>query len=332
MPNCARRVWMTALAVVGSLLLTTSPRAQDYPNKPVNIIVVFAAGGPSDTLARLLSDHLGRQWGQQLVVENVAGAGGTTGTDRAAKSAPDGYTILTHHSGLTAAPALYANLKFDSRTAFEPMGLINTGPMVMLSRKTLETKDMAALAALLKEKGEKVTIGYAGVGSNSYVCAMVLQQMLGVKLSMVAYRGTGPAMNDLVAGQIDVLCDQATTAVPQITGGTVKAYAVTSPSRLASIKDVPANKEVGFPNFNVTIWNGAYAPKGTPKAVIDKWNAALNKFITDPKIVERFAATGTVPFPPEMRSPEAHARFLTEQFAFYEKMFAAAGIKKEEVK
>ncbi len=334
MSQRVRRLWLTTLAIVGALLsaIAHPVSAQDYPNKPVTVLVVFAAGGPSDTLARLLSDHLGRQFGQQLVVENVAGAGGTVGTDRAAKAAPDGYTILTHHSGLTAAPALYSNLKFDSRTAFEPLGLINTGPMVMLSRKTLETKDMAALVAYLKEKGDKATIGYAGVGSNSYVCAMVLQQLIGAKLSMVAYRGTGPAMNDLVAGQIDVLCDQATTAVPQITGGTVKAYAVTSPDRLASIKDVPSNKEVGFPDFNVTIWNGAYAPKGTPKPIIDKWNAAIKKFVADPQIVERFAATGTVPFPQDMRSPEAHAKFLTEQFAFYEKMFAAAGIKKEEAK
>lgn len=328
----ARPAWLTLLAIVGALLVATSPRADDYPSKPINIIVVYAAGGPSDILARILGDHLGRQFGQQLVVENVAGAGGTIGTDRAARSTPDGYTILTHHAGLTTAPSLYANLKVDYHTAFEPLGLINTGPMVMLSRKSLETKTMAELATWLKEKGDKATIGYAGVGSNSYVCAMVLQQMLGVKLAMVAYRGTGPAMNDLVAAQIDVLCDQATSAVPQITGGSVKAYAVTSPDRLAGIGDVPSNKEAGFPAFNVTIWNGAYAPKGTPKAIVDKWNAALNTFVTDPRVVERFAATGTVPFPPEMRTTAAHAKFLTEQFAFYEKMFAAAGVKKEEAK
>lgn len=327
------RLWLTLLALLGALVTSTaSPRADDYPTKPVTVLVVFAAGGPSDILARLLGDHVGKQFGQQLIIENVAGAGGTIGTERGAKAPPDGYTILTHHSGLTAAPHLYSNLRFDSHTAFEPLGLINTGPMVMLSRKTLETKDMAALTSWLKEKGDKATIGYAGVGSNSYVCAMVLQQLLGVKLSMVAYRGTGPAMNDLVAGQIDVLCDQATTAVPQITGGTVKAYAVTSPDRLQSIKDVPSNKEAGFPGFNVTIWNGAYAPRGTPKAIIDKWNAALNKFVADPQTIERFATTGTVPFPPGMRSVEAHAKFLTEQFAFYEKMFAAAGVKKEDAK
>ena len=182
----AKRLMLLAiLALVPVVAL-----AQGYPSRPVTVIVVFAAGGPSDTIARLLADHVGRQFGQQLVVENVAGAGGTTGTDRAANAAPDGYTILTHHSGLTAAPALYSNLKFDARTAFEPMGLINTGPMVVLSRKTLETKTLAELVAWLKEKGDKATIGFAGVGSNSYVCATVLQQQIGVKLAMVPYRGT----------------------------------------------------------------------------------------------------------------------------------------------
>jgi len=325
--NAKRLMLLTILAFVPVAAL-----AQSYPSRPVTVIVVFAAGGPSDTIARLLADHVGRQFGQQLVIENVAGAGGTTGTDRAANAAPDGYTILTHHSGLTAAPALYSNLKFDSRTAFEPMGLINTGPMVVLSRKTLETMTLAELVVWLKEKGDKATIAFAGVGSNSYVCATVLQQQIGVKLAMVPYRGTGPAMNDLVGGQIDVLCDQATTAVPQIQAGTVKAYAVTSAQRLASLQDVPSNREAGLPGLEVTIWNGAYAPKGTPKEVIDKWNAAIGKFVTDPAIVERFAATGTVAFTPEMRSPAAHAKFLAEQFDFYAKMFAAANVKKEEVK
>src|SRR5262245_41081658 len=202
--NAKRLMLLTILAFVPVAAL-----AQSYPSRPVTVIVVFAAGGPSDTIARLLADHVGRQFGQQLVIENVAGAGGTTGTDRAAKAVPDGYTILTHHGGLTAAPALYSNLKFDPRTAFEPMGLINTGPMAVLSRKTLETKTLVELVAWLKEKGNNATIGFAGVGSNSFVCATVLQQEIGVKLSMVPYRGTGPAMNDLVAGQIDVLCDQA---------------------------------------------------------------------------------------------------------------------------
>jgi tripartite-type tricarboxylate transporter receptor subunit TctC len=327
----ARAVRYIALAIVAATLSTVA-LAQSYPNRPITIIVVFAAGGPSDTIARLLGDHLGRQFGQQIIIENVAGAGGTTGTERAAKAAPDGYTILTHHGGFTAAPALYSNLRFDSKTAFEPMGLINTGPMALISRKTLEAKSLAEVIAWAKEKGEKATIGFAGVGSNSFVCATLFQQQIGAKLSMVPYRGTGPAMTDIVAGQIDLLCDQATTAVPQILGGNVKAFVVTSKQRLGSLPDVPSNVEAGLPGFEHTIWNAAYAPKGTPKEVIDRWNQAIGKFVTDPVIIERFSATGTVPFPPDMRSPAAHAKWLDEQFDFYAKMFAAANIKKEEAK
>jgi tripartite-type tricarboxylate transporter receptor subunit TctC len=320
------------VVATAALMAPALGHAQGYPSKQITQIVVFAAGGPSDTLGRLLGDHVGRQFGQQIVVENVKGAGGTTGMERAAKAAPDGYTIMTQHGSLTAAPALYSNLRFDPRTAYEPMGLINTGPMVVVSRKTLETNTLKDLIGWMKEKGDKATIGFAGVGSNSYVCAVLLQQQTGAKLAMVPYTGTGPAMQDLVAGQIDLLCDQATTATQQVLSGTVKAYAVTSRHRLAGLKDVPSNAEAGLPNLEYAIWNAAYAPKGTPKEVIERWNGAIGKFVTDPAIVERFAATGTVPFPPEMRSPQAHAKFLDEQFDFYARLFAEAGLKKEEVK
>jgi tripartite-type tricarboxylate transporter receptor subunit TctC len=323
--------WMRPVAAALTMALAAPwAYAQGYPSKQIIQIVPFDAGGPSDTLGRLLADYVGKQLGQQIVVENVKGAGGTVGMERAAKAAPDGYTVFTHHGALTAAPALYANLRIDPRTAFEPMGLINTGPMVMLSRKTLEIKTLKELIAWAKEKGDKATIGFAGVGSNSYTCAMVLHQQIGVKLAMVPYTGTGPAMRDLVAGQIDLLCDQATTAVPQIKAGTVKAYAVTSAQRLPSLPDVPSNVEAGVPGLNFTIWNAAYVPKGTPREVIEKWNKAIGKFVTDPKIVARFADTGTVPFPPEMRTPEAHAKHLEEQFAFFAKLYA--GLKKQEVK
>lgn len=327
-----RRHACAALTLVAMAGLVANPvRADDYPSKPVTLIVVFAAGGPSDTLARLMGDHVGRQFGRQMVVENVAGAGGTIGTVRGAHAAPDGYTILTQHQGHAAGPALYAGLKFDAIADFEPLGLINLGPSVILSRKSLETNTMADLVAYLKKKGPEATIGHAGIGSNSYICASVLQNVVGVKLAMVPYRGTGPAMNDLVAGQIDVLCDQATTAVPQIQAGTVKAYSLTAATRLKGL-DVPSNVEAGVPNLESTVWNGAYAPKGTPKPILDKWNAALQKFVEDPAVVERFAATGTTPFPPAMRTREAHAKFLKEQIDFFEKLFSSIGVAKREIK
>jgi tripartite-type tricarboxylate transporter receptor subunit TctC len=327
--HALQRAVLAALLVAGA---SQHLAAQGYPSKPITLIVPFAAGGPSDTVGRLMADHLSRSLGQNVVVENVGGAGGTLGAERAAKAAPDGYTLLTHHGALAAAPALYSNLRYDSKTAFEPLGLVNTGPMVLLSRKGLETADAKALFAWLKDQGTKATVGFAGVGSNSYVCATLLQQLLGVKLGMVPYRGTGPAMIDLVAGQIDVLCDQATTATPQIQGGTVKAYAVTSAERLESLKEVPSAKEAGLPDFSVTIWNGLYAPKGVAKEVVDKVNAAIGKMVTDPAILERFAATGTRPFPPQMRSPAEHAKWLTAEFARFEAMFKAVGVAPQEAK
>jgi tripartite-type tricarboxylate transporter receptor subunit TctC len=325
-------LWRVAGAVLTALALAVPVAAEGYPDRPITLIVPFAAGGPSDTIGRLVADHLGRSLGQQVVVENVGGAGGTLGAERAAKATPDGYTLLTHHGALAAAPALYSNLRYDSKTAFEPLGLVNTGPMVLLSKKALETKDAKELFTWLKAQGNKATVGFAGVGSNSYICATLLQQLLGVKLAMVPYRGTGPAMIDLVAGQIDVLCDQATTAVPQIQGGTVKAYAVTSSERLASLKDVPSAKEAGLPEFSVTIWNGLYAPKGVPKEVVDKVNAAIGKMVTDATVLDRFAATGTTPFPTDMRSPAEHQKWLTSEFARFEAMFKAVGVTPQEAK
>lgn len=323
---------LALVTVLAAAALCGPLAAQNYPDRPITLIVPFAAGGPSDTVGRLMADHLGRTLGQQIVVENVGGAGGTLGAERAAKAASDGYTLLTHHSGLPAGAALYANLRYDSKTAFEPLGLVNTGPMVLLSKKALETADAKALFGWLQAQGSKATVGFAGVGSNSYICSTLLQQLLGVKLAMVPYRGTGPAMNDLVGGQIDVLCDQATTAVPQILGGNVKAYAVTSADRLESIKDVPSAREAGLADFNVTIWNGLYAPKGVPKEVVEKVNAAIGKMVADEAILARFAATGTRPFPVDMRSPAAHMKYLTGEFARFEAMFKAAGVTPQEAK
>lgn len=330
--HSARLLRIVGAALAMYLGLPGFAAAQKYPERAITLVVVFSAGGPSDTVARLLADHAGRQFGQQVVVENVTGAGGTIGSARVANASPDGYTLLFQHVGMAATPALFANLKFDAAKDFAPLGLINTGPMVLLSRKTLDVGPLSGLVAHLKQKGKDATIGFAGVGSNSYICATVLQHVIGTRLSMVPYRGTGPAMNDLVGGQIDILCDQATTAVPQIQAGTVKPYAVTSPQRLASLPDVPPNTEAGLPGLQVTVWNGVYAPKGTPPEVIEKWNAAIGKLVTDPAIVSRFLDTGTVPFPPEMRSPEAHAKFLAQQFDFYAQLFAAMGVVKGEAR
>lgn len=326
--------WSRIIAAVSALAAAVPPgaAAQTYPSRPITLIIPFAAGGPSDTLGRITADHLGRTLGQQIIVENVAGAGGTLGAERAAKATPDGYTLFQHHSALPAAYSLYANLRYDTRTAFETIGLINTGPMVLTSRKTLEVKDARSLMDWLRERGDKATVAQAGVGSNSYLCALLLAQVSRSKFSMVPYRGTGPAMQDLVSGQIDILCDQATTATPQILSGTIKAYAVTSQERLPALKDVPSSKEAGLEGFDMVIWNGFYAPRGTPKPILDTLHAALQKMVDDPKIIERFAQTGTVPFPKGMRSPEAHRKFLDSEIERFAQMVKAAGVKREEAK
>lgn len=323
---------LAGLVALAATAWTAAAAAQGYPNKSITLIIPFAAGGPSDTLGRLTADHLGRTLGQQIIVENVGGAGGTTGTDRAAKAAADGYTLFQHHNGLVASAVLYANLKYDTKTAFETIGLINTGPMVLTSKKTLETKNAKELFDWLKKNSDKATIAHAGVGSNSYLCTMLLIQLLGTKPAMVAYRGTGPAMNDLVGGQVDVLCDQATTATPQVLAGTIKGYAVTSPERLAALPNVPSSKEAGLTGFDMVIWNALYAPKGTPKEVLDKVHAALQKFVDDPKIQERFAQTGTVAFAKDRRSPEEHRRFMLAELDRYAAMVKATGLKPEEAK
>lgn len=315
MPNplWTRRRLVSAAAAAAVLAVPAIAAAQDYPTKPITMVVPFAAGGPTDTVARLMGEHMGRTLGQQIVVENVAGAGGTAGAERVAKSAPDGYTILLHHQGITAAPALYDNLRYETKTAFEMVGMINHGPMVVVGKKGLQAANAKDLFAWMKQNADKITMAHAGVGSNSHVCGLIIQKVLGQKFTFVAYRGTGPAMNDLVAGQIDVLCDQSTNAVPQIQGGTVKAYAVADNTRIDSIKDVPTAPESGYPDMTMRLWNAIYAPKGTPKEIVTKLNAALRKALVDPAIKEKFAAVGTSLFPESEWTPEAHHKtFLAE--------------------
>jgi tripartite-type tricarboxylate transporter receptor subunit TctC len=308
-----RRQLAALLAAAGAFALSGAALAQNFPSKPITLVVPFAAGGPSDTIARLVGEYMSRNLGQQVVIENVAGAGGTVGATRLARAEPDGHTLLIHHLALAAAPALYKNLPYETKAAFEPVGLVNTGPMVLVTRKALDLPSPKDLFAYLRKNGDRVTMAHAGVGSNSHLCSVLLTQALGFSPSFVPYKGTGPALNDLAAGQVEVLCDQSTTAVPQITGGTVKAYVVTSKERLDVIKDVPTAIEAGLPEFEMTIWHGLYAPKGTPKDRVAALNAALQKALAEPAVADRFKDVGTTTFGADERTPEAHGkRFLAE--------------------
>ncbi len=315
-----------ALAALLSLGLAAPALAQSFPTKPITVIVSFAAGGPSDVIARLLGEQMSKTLGQSVVVENVAGAGGTAGAKRVAAAEPDGHTILIHHLALAAAPSLYNNLGYDTKTAFAPIGLVNTGPMVIASKLALPPTDAKSFFPYIKANADKLTVAHAGVGSNSHLCAVLMSQQLGAKFNQVAYRGTGPAMNDLVGGQIDVLCDQSTSAIPQITGKSIRAYAVTSAQRLDVLPDVPTMAEAGA-KLDMTIWHGLYAPKGTPAPVLDKLNAALRTALKEPSVIEKLKAFGTSTFPESEMTREAHAKLFAAEIDKWATSLAAAGVK-----
>ncbi len=316
-----------SIAVTAALAFAVgAASAQDYPSRTVTMIVPFAAGGPSDAIARLLAQSMSGTLKQQVLIENVAGAGGTAGAARLAKAEPDGHTILIHHVALAAGASLYRNLPYDTLADLEPVGLVNFGPMVVTTKKDYAADDARALFAKLKADGPKTTAAHAGVGSNSHLCNLLLQQALDVKFTEAAYRGTGPAMNDLVAGQVDLLCDQSTTAVPQIQGNTIKAFAVTSKDRLDVIPAVPTVAEAGLPNFEFVIWHGLYAAKGTPKAAVDTLNRALQAALDDPNVKARFADVGTRTFPAGQRTPQAHRARFEKEVATWRDVIGKAGV------
>jgi tripartite-type tricarboxylate transporter receptor subunit TctC len=287
-----------------------------YPTKPINVIVPFAAGGPTDVVARIIGEHMSRTLGQQLVIENIGGAGGSTGMTRVAQSAPDGYTIAVGNMGTqSAAPALYPNLKYDPATSFDQIGLANNTPMVIIAKKDTAAKDLKEFVAYLKENQGKVNFGHAGVGSISHVIGTVFFAQVGIKPGLVAYRGTGPALNDLVGGQIDFMIDQALNNIPQIQGGTIKAYAVSSPQRQASIPDVPTTKEAGMPEFSPSAWNAMVAPKGLPADVKAKLVDALNKALDDPDVLKRYGELGSTAPQGADRGPEALQKLVESEMA-----------------
>jgi tripartite-type tricarboxylate transporter receptor subunit TctC len=317
-----------AVALIAGLGLAVSALAQDaYPSKQITMVVPYAAGGPSDSIARLVAESMGNTLGQTIIIENVAGAGGTTGAARVAKAEPDGYTLLIHHLALAAGASLYPKLTYDTTAAFAGIGLVNSGPFVLNGKKGLPANNAKEALDYIRANKDKVTMGSAGVGSGSNLCNMLIQSILGVKISEVAYRGTGPAMNDLVGGQIDFLCDQSTNSMSQIKGGTIKAYAATSLERMKDLPDIPTMAESGLPGFEIVQWHALYAPKGTPAPVIAKLNAALEKALADPKVLARFDDFATVLFPANARGPAATDARLKAEVALWGKVIKDAGVQ-----
>jgi tripartite-type tricarboxylate transporter receptor subunit TctC len=302
------------LAAVLALGLATSARAQDYPARAITVIVPFAAGGPTDIVARIVSDHMSKTLGQQLVIENVVGAGGTTGVTRAMRAAPDGYTIVMGHMGThAAAVALYPNLAYNPASDFVPIGMAAGTPVLILAKKDFPAKDLREFTVHVKQNVASLNMAHAGVGSVSHVTCLLLNSILAVKPTAVPFNGTGPAMNALVGGQVDYMCDQIVNVVPQVNGGTIKAYAIGTPERNPALPNVPTSKEAGLPEFQASAWNALFAPKGTPQPIGDKLSAALDKALSDEATRKRLLELGSdIPEGPR-RGPQALAALVKSE-------------------
>jgi len=290
--------------------------AEDYPTRTITMVVPYPAGGPSDVVARIIADGMSKALGQTIIIENVGGAGGTIGTGRVADASPDGYTLLAASMGShVSAPALYPHLKYDSTKDFAPIGLTLHAPAAIVARKDFPAKDFKEFVAYLKKNGDNVKQAHGGVGSSSHMACLLFTSQLGLKPSLVAYRGTGPALNDVIGGHVDFFCEQVVSVKGAIKGGTVKAYAVSGNERSPALPEVPSAKEVGDPGYSINIWSAVFAPKGTPQAVVNKLAAALDKALDDPALQKRMVELGgTVP-PKADRGPAALAKVLKTDIA-----------------
>lgn len=315
------------IGAVGAAMMLAAPAfAQGYPERQVTMIVPFAAGGPTDTVARLVAERMSADLGQQVIVENVGGAGGTLGAGQVAKADPDGYTVLLHHIGMATSDTLYRNLAYDTENAFDYVGLVTDVPMVVVARKDFEPADFPAFVSYVKANGDKLTMANAGIGAASHLCGMLMMQALDVPLVTVPYKGTGPAMTDILGGQVDLLCDQTTNTTGHINTGKVKAYAVTTKERLKTLPNLPTMDESGVKDFEVVAWHGLYAPKGTPKAVIDKLAAALQGALKDEKVIARLADLGAEPVSQEAATPAALDKYLADEIAKWKPVIESAGV------
>ena len=325
-----RRRALTSVCFV--LAALTSQAGAQPTSRAVTLVVPYAAGGGTDTVSRLIGDQMSRALGRPVIIENVVGGGGTIANDRVARSAPDGSTVLINHVGLLAAPSLFTNLRYDTQTAFEPVGLVNNAPMLLIGRKSIPGANPKELVDWIKQQGAKANFAHGGIGSNSHLCAVMMGNVLGFKPTIVAYRGSAPAITDLLAGQIDLLWDQVTNALPQVQAGTLHGIAITSPQRLEQLKDVPTTAELGMPEVSYTMWHGLYVAKGTPKETVDALNAALRKALSDPGVLAKLKDLGTLPFPEAEMTPEAHARLFASDLPRVAKLVESSGIKASEAK
>jgi tripartite-type tricarboxylate transporter receptor subunit TctC len=310
---------------VAAATLAAPAAAQSYPTRPVTIVVPFAPGGPTDIVARSLAQAMEKSLGGTVIVENKPGAGGTLAVADVARAPADGYRLLVHHIGMSTAPALYRKLPFDPLKDFEYIGLINDVPMTLLVRPGLPVNSVKELTAYVKTNRDKVTLANAGLGAASHLCGLLFQQAIATDLTTVPYKGTAPAMADLLGGQVDILCDQTTQTTPQILSGKLRALALTSPRRLDTLKDVPTAAEAGLPGFELSVWHGMYAPKGTPKPVADKIVASMQAALKDPDLVKRFTDLGSVIVAPDRQTPDALGKYLKTEIDKWAPIIKKAG-------
>ena len=316
------------LALAGGTLAAPAAigRAQAaFPNRTSTVIVPFAAGGPTDPVTRLTAEAMGRDMGQTVVVENVGGAGGTLGADRVAKATPDGYTRLLHHIGMATAPTLYRRLPYDAVGGFETVGLVTEVPMTLVAKKDFPANTLAEAVAVIKRDGDKLNYANAGIGAASHLCGLLLMKAVGTAMTTVPFRGTGPAVQEVLSGRIDLMCDQTTNTTEQINAGAMKVFNVTTEERVSSLPNVPTSKEAGLPEFTVSVWHGLYAPKGTPAEIVGRLSRSLQVALRDEKLVARFAELGTAPVAQDRATPEAHRAFWQADIAKWKPIIQAAG-------
>nr|WP_315229549.1 tripartite tricarboxylate transporter substrate-binding protein [uncultured Albidiferax sp.] len=317
------------VTLVALTAIAMASHALDYPTKPVSIIVPFTAGGPTDRVARDLAEAMRKQLGGvSVVVDNVAGAGSSIGSAKAARATPDGYTLLLNHIGMATMPVLVRNLPFKVESDFEYLGLVNEVPMTLVTKPTLPANNYKELSAWLVQNKGKVNLGNAGVGSASHLCGLLFQNAVQLDMTTVPYKGTAPAMTDLIGGQIDLMCDQTNNTTSQIEAKKVKALAVTTPKRLAtpSLKDLPTLQESGLKDFEVTIWHGLYAPKGTPADVLAKLNSALKAALKDPDFIKKQEGLGAVVVTDKRMEPAEHKKFVLAEIAKWSPVIKAANV------
>jgi tripartite-type tricarboxylate transporter receptor subunit TctC len=319
----------SALAVMMPALLLTpaTAQAQTYPSRPITMIVPFAAGGPTDMLARLVGDHMRRTLGQTVVIENVTGAGGTIGVTRVVNAAPDGYTLSVGHLGTHVINGAIYPLPYDLVDSLEPVAMLPSNPMVVVSRNSLPAKNAQELVAWLK--ANKATAGTAGVGSGSHFSGVYFEKIIGTQFTFVPYRGTGPALQDLVAGQIDIIVDQTSNSMQQIRSGSIRAYAITADKRIAAAPEIPAADEAGLKGFYIQLWSGVWAPKGTPKDIVDKLNGAVVAALNDPGVAKRMADVGLELPPADLRTPQALAAYQKAEKDKWYPIIKAANLRPE---